>query len=194
MSATVNMVLYLLVSLAAVNAVANNRKYVGSVVGTALISLLARSVNYFTPDVSWLVFAQISGFIFLTLTSIEIVGAIFRERKITSNTIAGSVCVYLLIGLSWGLLYMSIALASPGSFAAGGQAIGQFDVERIRQGVLLEFVYFSFETLTTLGYGDIIPHSPVVRSLAILEALIGPLYLTILVARLVGLHISSTTR
>jgi voltage-gated potassium channel len=194
MSATVNLVLYVLVLLSAINAVAKRRKYVWYIVGTGLVSLFIRIVNHFTPDVSWLVFGHVFAFIFLTLTIVQILVAMFREKTITYNTVAGSVCVYLLIGLSWGLLYMSIALLNPASFAVGGQPVGRFDIERIRQGVLLEFVYFSFETLTTLGYGDIIPLSPVVRSLAIIEALIGPLYLTVLVARFVGLHISSTIR
>ena len=57
-----------------------------------------------------------------------------------------------------------------------------------------EMVYYSFVTLTTLGYGDIVPVSPSARALATLEALTGQLYLTVLVARLVGLHITHASR
>ena len=57
-----------------------------------------------------------------------------------------------------------------------------------------EMIYYSFITLTTLGYGDIVPVSPSARSLATLEALTGQLYLTVLVARLVGLHITHASR
>lgn len=56
-------------------------------------------------------------------------------------------------------------------------------------GRLMQMRYFSFETLTTLGYGDIVPRSPVARMLATLEAVMGQIYLTVLIARLVGLHI-----
>ncbi len=64
-------------------------------------------------------------------------------------------------------------------------------------GRVMQMRYFSFETLTTLGYGDIVPRSPAARMLATIEAVMGQIYLTVLIARLVGLHIahaSSSTR
>ena len=102
----------------------------------------------------------------------------------TRDKIAGAICVYLLLGVIWSLAYAIIAVTTPGAFRAP---------EEITAGLAggsHAFIYFSFVTLTTLGYGDISPVAPVSQTLAWFEAVTGQLYLTILVARLVGLHIS----
>jgi hypothetical protein len=92
--------------------------------------------------------------------------------------------VYVLIGLSFAFLYSVLALSSPDAF------VGKFMSEPLRDQ-LLGFVYFSFVTLTTLGYGDITPNNTFVGTLTYLEALVGQLYVAIMIARLVGLYISS---
>jgi Na+/H+-dicarboxylate symporter len=106
------------------------------------------------------------------------------EREITQDTIYGAICGYLLLALCWALVFSLIETMVPGSFAVLVTPAG--DQERVAS---LMF-YYSFTSLTTLGYGDIVPISPVTRSFSTLEAVMGQLYLTVLVARLVGLHIS----
>lgn len=101
-----------------------------------------------------------------------------RGGRVDAEKIAAAVCVYLLIGVVWQDLYVLLNIVIPGSF----------------NSVLLtgkDFLYFSFITLSTLGYGDITPVIGPARALAYTEALIGQLYLTILVARLVGLYIAN---
>ncbi len=95
--------------------------------------------------------------------------------------LSASICVYLLIGLTWATLYVIINMLYPGSFADTDGTI-------VNSGA--DFLFFSYVTLTTVGYGDIHAVTDQARSLASLEALSGQLYLTIMVARLVGLHIS----
>jgi Ion channel len=90
------------------------------------------------------------------------------------------VAVYLLLGLLWGVWYEIIELLQPGSFAVASQKA---------QAGLPQLAYFSFTTLTTLGFGDIVPLSPLARSLVILEALVGQLFPVILIARLVTIEI-----
>lgn len=103
------------------------------------------------------------------------------------NTICGAICVYLLIGVVFALLFLSCLEVNPNSISFNH--IIKNDVhERER---LSQLIYFSMCTLTTLGYGDIVPIAKFSRTLAWLEAMTGQLYLAILVARLVGLQIGT---
>jgi hypothetical protein len=119
--------------------------------------------------------------------------AIFGGRRATFNTVCASLCVYLLLGLVWAMAYSVVDVLDPNAFAwtvAGTRPRSLFRVGSGNSAVL----YFSFVTLTTLGYGDIVPTSPISRMLAGIEAITGQLYLAVLVARLVGLHIAESLR
>jgi hypothetical protein len=114
---------------------------------------------------------------------------IFDSRQVTVNTVAASLCIYLLLGLVWALAYSVLDVLDPGAFtctAAAARPPFRLQVESGNSTV----VYFSFVTLTTLGYGDIVPTSPISRMLASTEAITGQLYLAVPVARLVGMHIA----
>ena len=105
----------------------------------------------------------------------------YRPGPVTRQRIQGSVAIYLLLGLTWASAYELLHILRPGAWtgAASEAPISQ------------TWIYYSFVTLTTMGYGDITPVHPVARSLAILEAVTGQLYLAITLARLVALHIKS---
>ena len=99
----------------------------------------------------------------------------------------------MLLGVGWSSLYSLCELASPGSFIyAYTDRLEHPDMAFGAEKSLIP-LYYSFVTLTTLGYGDMVPFSPPAKILAILEAVIGQIYLTVLVARLVGLHIAHVT-
>ncbi|MDF9391429.1 MULTISPECIES: potassium channel family protein [Methylococcus] len=104
---------------------------------------------------------------------------VFRGKEADINRLSGSVCVFLLIGFIWGFLYILLTMVRPGAFQG-------LDLGESMHGRYDELLYFSFATLTTLGYGDITPATPLARILSILEVLCGQFYLTILVASLVG--------
>jgi voltage-gated potassium channel len=116
--------------------------------------------------------------------AITILAYVLRSGRVTADKIFAAVCVYMLIGYAWTFTYALIDELQPGSFVALSTSAANDYVARVMQ-----FRYFSFITLTTVGYGDIVPHSPAARTLAALEAVTGQIYLTVLVARLVGLHI-----
>lgn len=101
---------------------------------------------------------------------------------INVNRLVGAVCIYLLSGSLWGIIFFLLNVLSPASFAG---IAGESWTEQLN-----EFIYHSFVTLTTVGYGDITPVAPVARTLSYLEAVLGQMYLTVLVAALVGIHIS----
>ncbi|MBL1179382.1 potassium channel family protein [Pantanalinema sp. GBBB05] len=113
---------------------------------------------------------------FIGMSIILILEEIFAVPTVTSDTIKGGVCIYFLIGFFWSILYALICSFNPTAFSIPMQ--------------LSDINYFSFTTLTTVGYGDIAPMSPVVRILANLEAIVGILYPTIFIARLIGLYSS----
>jgi len=92
--------------------------------------------------------------------------------------------VLLLLGLIWASAYELLHLIHPDAFSgAVGNAPGA-----------LTWIYYSFVTLTTMGYGDITPVHPIARSLAISEALAGQLYIAVTLARLMALHVSSGSK
>jgi len=103
-----------------------------------------------------------------------------RRGPVTFHRIQGAVAAYLLLGVLWAHAFSLLAIVRPGAFSG---AVNAGDGPRA-------WLYFSFVTLTTMGYGDVLPVHPVARSLAVLEAVVGPLYLAILVARLVSLAVS----
>ena len=102
--------------------------------------------------------------------------------NIDTNKIVGAICIYLLLGLIWAMMYLFIAEAVPGAFNGMTQApwLDNFGTA----------VYFSFVTITTLGYGDISPVLPLARFLVYMEAIVGVFYMAILVASLIGVRLS----
>lgn len=117
--------------------------------------------------------------LFMLVVALSLLGQVFSPGEITLDRIFGAISVYFLMALAWGLGYVLLENLYPGSFAGRLLAEG---------GHVPDLVYFSYVTLTTLGYGDIVPATPVARSLSLLEATVGVLYMATLVARLVGLY------
>jgi len=117
----------------------------------------------------------------LVLICWALLSQVFREGRVSSARVQGAVAAYLLLGLAWAHAYRVVTYLRPGSF----------HISFGRSSSLVEWYYFSFATLTTLGYGDIVPVSTSARSLAISESLCGQLYLTILIAHLVAMRVST---
>lgn len=121
------------------------------------------------------------GVLFFGAVAVELLIAILApHRKVTMSLIHGAIAVYLLIGVCFSFVYLLVFSADPTAFRGVEGAAAAFN----------EFLYFSFVTLTTLGYGDVTPVTRIGGSLATMEATLGQIYLTVLVARLVGMQIS----
>ncbi len=151
-------------------------------IGLAVTAFILAVVNYFLVSKVIFLTGLMASFLFLVFSIYLAFNHILFSGKITTNKIIGSLCIYLLIGVIWSLIYVFIAAIYPDAFTN----IPPF-TEYSR---MWDYLYFSFVTLTTLGYGDISPAIPLARTFAYLEAICGQFYLAILVASLVGAYIS----
>ncbi len=122
--------------------------------------------------------------LFFANSFMQILLGVFRSRTISADVMLGASCSYLILGLLFALLYIICETLQPGSFSGINTAESSLDQNRA-------LMYFSYVTLTTLGYGDISPISSIARSFASFEAIVGQLYLTILVAILVSDYVSN---
>jgi len=115
---------------------------------------------------------------------VTILSYVLDNGRVTADKIFAAICVYMLLEYGWTFVYSLLLELQPQSFAITSEVARNDYVDRISQ-----LRYFSFTTLTTVGYGDIVPRSPAARTMTILEAVMGQFYLVALVGRLVGLHI-----
>ena len=149
-----------------------------------LLTALSLIFTVFTQLSPNPVFTIGSNFILLLFCILSLIIAlkdVLFGGGINFNKLLGSACIYLLLGIIWAELYYFVSLVSPGSFSGfSGDA----------QGGIQDLLYFSFITLTTLGYGDIYPIKPVARSFAVFEAITGVLYIAMLVGSLVGANLN----
>ncbi len=122
----------------------------------------------------------ILGFLFFLVVTIVCLLSTLAAKRINPNVLCGAICTYLLIGLTWSNLYGFILHLNPKAFVTTAASVTLLPKS---------FVYYSFATITTLGYGDIIPVSDVARFWSWIEAFLGQVYLAILIAQLVGRYI-----
>ncbi|MBS1246142.1 MAG: Ion transport 2 domain protein [Proteobacteria bacterium] len=145
----------------------------------AAIALLIRWASVATASDDLTAWRELSTLVTLLLFTAVVAGQVYRNGPVTHHRILGAVAVYLLLGLSWASAYAFLHQLRPDAFAG---ALGETPIPQT-------WIYYSFITLATVGYGDITPVHPVARSLAIAEALTGQLYLAITLAHLVALRV-----
>jgi hypothetical protein len=169
----------LLISGAA--SIPRRRRTLIAVAVVAAAALLVRWANWLAPSVALEQWSALSSLVSVTLLSLIVLAQVFRTGPVTLARIQGAIAVYLLLGFAWGVAYQLLALRQPGAFTGAG----------VDGDLPQRWLYYSFVTLTTVGYGDVTPVHPIARSLAVLEALTGQLYPAILLARLVSLEVQS---
>jgi len=125
--------------------------------------------------------------LFFGYTGTLIFKYIAKSKEVTADTFSGAACIYMFIGLTWTGVYTAVELIRPLSFQISSDST--YQITRVS-----ELIYFSFTTLTTLGYGDISPATSMAQSLAILEAMTGVLYMALIIGMLVGIYSSSSKR
>lgn len=153
------------------------RSYLG-LVGLTLVLRIGSHPSIMPNATSW--FAILSTLIFMVFLALSIY-LILRElalvERVTADIVKGGICVYLLLGFFWTAIYSIIYSLDAQAFTAPSTPLTQADL-----------THFSFTTLATVGYGDIAPVSDVARVLANLEGMVGVIYPTVFIARLVSLY------
>src|SRR5262245_6856095 len=174
------------VLIAAVWAVSRHRGMLVAGLSLAVPTFITAWIQHFVGR-HWLIAVYlVLGALFLGFTAVVVLRQTLMDPAVTTDTIAGAICFYLLLCVIWALIYALLELAHPGSFLDGARPVGSAG----HRSLVPELLYLSLVTLSTLGYGDILPVTPQARMLAALEGIIGPLYLAVLIARLVGLAAS----
>ncbi len=151
----------------------------------ALPLIMATWSEYIVEIKTISLFVRVFGALFFGYAAVNILRLIANAEKITRETIFAAIVAYLMIALMWAFLYMILEMTLPGSFSFPQK---DYRAEAMR------FEYFSFITITTLGYGDITPLTDKASALAMIEAVVGQIYMVVLVAWLVGMHVSRRSK
>ena len=170
-----------IVFLAAINAVSYKRIQLVIASALALPTFIIMWAGYFTDIGGIEHLKNLFGLLFMLYMIILFLLHFFRQTEINREVIFGALVVYLLMGLMWAYAYNLLDWLQPNSLNLPG-SLAELDP--------FSYVYFSFVTMTTLGYGDISPASDPARALVMTQAITGQIYLAVLVARLVGTNIA----
>jgi len=167
--------------------VRHDRSFRTTVIGGLAVCLpLRMAAQLFGDPYSVLILlSHIAAGAYFAILCVVVLVRVIAHPRVTSQTVIGAICGYLLIGFIFAYGYLVLAFLDPAAIAINGQPLGAEQVTNITEHVA-EVMYFSFISLTTVGYGDIVPVCPAARTLAVIEVLTGQLYLAAFVARLVG--------
>ncbi len=175
-----------LVLLSGVLAVASRRRTLTIALLLAIPAVAGRWINHFQPHLLSPAIFLVAGIGLVAFVVVNLLRFVLRALSVDVEVICASISAYLMLGLIWTMAYWLVEQLTPGAFA--------FNTATGKKETMEGFnaFYFSFITLSTVGYGDITPVSKVARMLAATEAMTGLLYVAVLIARLVGLY--STTK
>jgi len=176
--------LFSLVLISAVLAVASRRRTLVVALFLLIPAIVGRWINHFRPHLVPPAVFLIAGLVLVAFVVVNLLRFVLRAPSVNTEVLCASISAYLMLGLMWTMAYWLVDQLTPeGAFSfntnAGSHSMNGFNA-----------FYFSFVTLSTVGYGDITPVSKVARMLAAMEAMTGLLYMAILIARLVALYSS----
>ena len=143
-----------------------------------VVSLIIILINILFFDNNQSVSQYFLKILIVSITIVELFREIFKTKKIDSHIISSAISIYVLVGIFWYLLFMFLLMIDPDSFD-----IRNFNPEMVS----IDMIYFSFTTLTTLGYGDITPVSYTAKMWSITEAMMGVMFLAVMISRVVSL-------
>lgn len=126
-------------------------------------------------------------------TAYVVIRDVYRHESVTTDTILGAINVYLLIAFAFMFLHASVLMVRPDAYLYAGESILEYFRSTPDSRGFSTMLYFSFTTLTTLGYGDIVPAAAFARLVTSAESVIGQLFVAIIIGRLVGLEVSART-
>ncbi|GAT33921.1 ion channel [Terrimicrobium sacchariphilum] len=157
------------------------------VLGGLMLALLYLS-TVFVQQQSFVAIHLIGQSLFLGYVIAVVTRDVFEAPIVDGNILCGAACLYLLVGVLMGFLYCLVEMFLPGAFT-----VTNLDGRPTQTNLVVNpgwLVYFSFTTLTSVGFGDILPTSEITRSLSAFEAVVGQIMVVVMMARLVGLHVA----
>jgi hypothetical protein len=165
-----------------------------SLVGWALAvpALAERLYVIFAPTPRLYMIGSISWLLFFAFVTWSLLRTLLKHKDVTGETISMSISIYLLLGLTWAVLYMVMFEFDPQAIAFAAASGSTPASPENQMHTLPILMYFSLTTLSTIGFGDIVPVTLQARYAAVAEGITGQLYLAILVARLVGMHMTQS--
>jgi hypothetical protein len=188
----IDTILMTLVLILGVLAVGRSHRTLVLAVVLMLPAVATRWVSHFQPHL--LPLASIAGLVFIGFVEFQLLHFIFRARRVNSEVLCAGISGYLLLGVLWMSAYMLVSRLHPADPLHPELNPFSFNIGAASAHSLSEFeaYYFSFITLSTVGYGDITPLSHGARTLAMTEAMTGTLYVAVLISRLVALYSSQS--
>ena len=183
---TINMAFTVLMVVIVLTVGHNKRTYFIYLI-LALISIaLTWADTIYHSDVLSL-YRSLFSTLILSVAMILVIKEVFADVYVTIDTIAGALCAYLLLGFTFISVYALVDILNPQSFL---YTIDGTPFDLSQPDTILDRVYFSFITMLTVGYGDIVPHSSAAKLLTIIQGFLGQVSLVVMIARLVGMHVS----
>jgi hypothetical protein len=175
-------VLFSLVLLSAVLAVAERKRVLVVAIVLAIPAIGGRWINHLRPDLFPPFVFLSAGLILVGFVVANLLRFVLRAPSVNVEVLCASIAAYLMLGLMWTIAYWLVDQLTPGGAFSFNTNTGKQSMNGFNA------FYFSFITLSTVGYGDITPLSRIARWLAALEAMTGLLYVAVLIARLVALY------
>jgi hypothetical protein len=174
-----------LLLLCAVLSIAGGRR---ALVGVVLVApaAIGEWINYWRPELLIYVVTRGVGLLFIGFVVVQLLRFIVYAPRVDSEVLCAAIAGYLLSGFAWSLAYALLGRLDPNSFVFTLGTKSNLSMNGFTG------LYFSFITLSTVGYADIVPVSEAARMLAIVEAMFGMFYMTLLIARLVSLYSSKS--
>ncbi|PYJ77822.1 MAG: ion transporter [Verrucomicrobia bacterium] len=177
-------ILFSLVLLAGVLAVAERKRVLVIALVLAVPAVGGRWINHFRADLVPPAVFLVGGLILIIFVVAHLLRFVLRAPSVTTEVLCASISAYLMLGLMWTMAYWLVDQLTPGGAFSFNTNAGTRSMNGFTG------FYFSFITLSTVGYGDITPVSRIARWLAAMEAMTGLLYVAVLIARLVSLYSS----
>ncbi|WP_051676922.1 potassium channel family protein [Maridesulfovibrio frigidus] len=176
-----------LVLLSAMTAIAKSRFKICSFIVLYVVSFVSSIMFMRTDLVHWLTASEVADMIILGLTVWGIMSFMSKQKRVTRDLISGAICVYMLIGAIWANGYSVCEIYHSGSFSG-------LDLGGTVYAARRSLSYFSYITMMTIGYGEMLPVTPIARALVMLQGLFGQMYLAVFVAGTIGMFLSQRDR
>jgi hypothetical protein len=168
-----------------------NHRLLAVVAGIVLLNEVTEQLVALTPRPELVVLSEVCALAFIATTAGFMAWTAWRQESVGAESLIGAIAVYFLIGYLWATVFSLVEFGSSGSFASLCDPLPDGTVDcRPEIAQFPKLIYFSFVTMTTLGYGDVVPLTRAAEGVAAMAAVSGQLFLAMVIGRLVSLYMA----